>query len=132
VLFKPRPILCRKTGWPKAKSDPHEREGITGYVILGVITSRSLNFLVVQSVYFRKGIVREYATGNGNGQIGADFFDLMPSNAFMPWGLFLCRPLFLPYWGNAHPCGVLISDASGVWDETRRSIKVRAMVMLVL
>jgi len=116
--------LVQEKGWTKAKSRSHEREGITGIVILGVITSTVL--LVGASVLFPKGIAVNSATEMGMAL--EPIFGSYASNAFM-LGLFAAS--FSSLLGNATLGGVLISDALG-FGMKLASIKVRAMVMLVI
>ncbi|MCM4152828.1 divalent metal cation transporter [Arenibacter sp. N53] len=116
--------LVQEKGWTKVKSRSHEREGITGIVLLGVITSTVL--LVGASVLFPKGIAVNSATEMGMAL--EPIFGSNASNAFM-LGLFAAS--FSSLLGNATLGGVLISDALG-FGMKLESIKVRAMVMLVI
>ncbi len=116
--------LVQEKGWTKAKSRSHEREGITGIIILGVITSTVL--LVGASVLFPKGIAVNSATEMGMAL--EPIFGPYATKIFM-LGLFAAS--FSSLLGNATLGGVLISDALG-FGMKLESIKVRAMIMLVI
>jgi len=116
--------LVQEKGWTKAKLRLHEREGISGIIILGVITSTVL--LVGASVLFPKGIAVTSATEMGMAL--EPIFGSYASNVFM-LGLFAAS--FSSLLGNATLGGVLISDALG-FGMKLESIKVRAMIMLVI
>ncbi len=116
--------LVQEKGWTIAKSRSHEREGITGIIILGVITSTVL--LVGASVLFPKGIAVNSATEMGMAL--EPIFGPYASKIFM-LGLFAAS--FSSLLGNATLGGVLISDALG-FGMKLISIKVRAMIMLVI
>jgi len=116
--------LVQEKGWTRAKLRSHEREGISGIIILGVITSTVL--LVGASVLFPKGIVVTSATEMGMAL--EPMFGPYASNVFM-LGLFAAS--FSSLLGNATLGGVLISDALG-FGMKMESIKVRAMIMLVI
>lgn len=116
--------LVQEKGWTKAKSRSHEREGITGIVILGVITSTVL--LVGASVLFPKGIAVNSAT-----EMGMALEPIFGSYATKVFMLGLFAASFSSLLGNATLGGVLISDALG-FGMKLESIKVRVMVMLVI
>jgi len=116
--------LVQEKGWTKAKSRSHEREGITGIIILGVITSTVL--LVGASVLFPKGIAVNSATEMGMAL--EPIFGPYATQIFM-LGLFAAS--FSSLLGNATLGGVLISDALN-FGMKLESIKVRAMIMLVI
>lgn len=116
--------LVQEKGWSKEKSKSHEREGITGILILGVITSTVL--LVGASVLFPKGIAVNSATEMGMAL--EPIFGSYASKIFMI-GLFAAS--FSSLLGNATLGGVLISDALN-FGMKLESIKVRAMIMLVI
>lgn len=116
--------LVQEKGWTKAKAKSHEREGITGIVILGVITSTVL--LVGASVLFPKGIAVNSATEMGMAL--EPIFGPYATNIFM-LGLFAAS--FSSLLGNATLGGVLLSDALNLGMRLE-SVKVRAMIMLVI
>ena len=116
--------LVQEKGWTKQKSKSHEREGITGILILGIITSTVL--LVGASVLFPKGIAVNNATEMGMAL--EPIFGAYASKVFM-LGLFAAS--FSSLLGNATLGGVLISDALN-FGMRLESIKVRAMIMLVI
>jgi len=116
--------LVQEKGWSKEKSKSHEREGITGILILGVITSTVL--LVGASVLFPKGIAVNSATEMGMAL--EPIFGSYASNIFM-LGLFAAS--FSSLLGNATLGGVLISDALN-FGMKLESIKVRSMIMMVI
>lgn len=116
--------LVQEKGWTKAKEKSHEREGITGIVILGVITSTVL--LVGASVLFPKGIAVNSATEMGMAL--EPIFGPYATNIFM-LGLFAAS--FSSLLGNATLGGVLLSDALNLGMRLE-SVKVRAMIMLVI
>lgn len=116
--------LVQEKGWTKAKSKSHEREGIIGIIILGVITSTVL--LVGASVLFPKGIAVNSATEMGLAL--EPIFGSYASRIFM-LGLFAAS--FSSLLGNATLGGVLISDALG-FGVKLESIKVRSMIVLVI
>jgi len=116
--------LVQEKGWTKQKSKSHEREGITGILILGIITSTVL--LVGASVLFPKGIAVNNATEMGMAL--EPIFGDYASKVFM-LGLFAAS--FSSLLGNATLGGVLISDALN-FGMRLESIKVRAMIMLVI
>lgn len=116
--------LVQEKGWSKEKSKSHEREGIIGILILGVITSTVL--LVGASVLFPKGIAVNSATEMGMAL--EPIFGSYASNIFM-LGLFAAS--FSSLLGNAALGGVLISDALN-FGMKLESIKVRSMIMLVI
>ena len=116
--------LVQEKGWTKEKSKSHEREGMIGIIILGVITSTVL--LVGASVLFPKGIVVNSATEMGLAL--EPIFGSYASRIFM-LGLFAAS--FSSLLGNATLGGVLISDALG-FGMKLESIKVRSMIVLVI
>lgn len=116
--------LVQEKGWTKTKSKSHEREGITGIIILGVITSTVL--LVGASVLFPKGIAVNSATEMGMAL--EPIFGPYATKIFM-LGLFAAS--FSSLLGNATLGGVLISDALD-FGMKLEAIKVRAMIMLVI
>jgi len=116
--------LVQEKGWTKAKSKSHEREGLTGILILGVITSTVL--LVGASVLFPKGIAVNSAT-----EMGMALEPIFGSYATKIFMLGLFAASFSSLLGNATLGGVLISDALG-FGMKLESIKVRAMIMLVI
>lgn len=116
--------LVQEKGWSKEKSKSHEREGITGILILGVITSTVL--LVGASVLFPKGIAVNSATEMGMAL--EPIFGTYASTLFM-LGLFAAS--FSSLLGNATLGGVLISDALN-FGMKLESLKVRSMIMLVI
>jgi len=116
--------LVQEKGWSKEKLKLHEREGITGILILGIITSTVL--LVGASVLFPKGIAVNSATEMGMAL--EPIFGSYASKVFMI-GLFAAS--FSSLLGNATLGGVLISDALN-FGMKLESLKVRSMIMLVI
>jgi Mn2+/Fe2+ NRAMP family transporter len=116
--------LVQEKGWTNSGSKSHEREGITGIVILGVITATVL--LVGASVLYPKGIAVNSATEMGMAL--EPIFGAYATKIFM-LGLFAAS--FSSLLGNATLGGVLLSDALG-FGMKLVSVKVRAMIMLVI
>lgn len=116
--------LVQEKGWTVVKSKSHEREGMIGIIILGLITSTLL--LVAASVLYPKGIEVNNATEMGMAL--EPIFGSYASKVFM-LGLFAAS--FSSLIGNATLGGVLISDALGLGLKLE-SKKVRAMIMLVI
>ncbi|MCG2462095.1 Nramp family divalent metal transporter [Flavobacteriaceae bacterium F89] len=116
--------LVQEKGWTTVNSKSHEREGITGIVILGVITSTVL--LVGASVLYPKGIEVKSAT-----EMGMALEPIFGSYATKIFMLGLFAASFSSLLGNATLGGVLISDALN-FGMKLESKKVRAMIMLVI
>lgn len=116
--------LVQEKGWSKNNSKMHERESISGILILGVITSTVM--LVAASVLFPKRIQVNSATEMGMAL--EPIFGKYATIVFM-FGLFAAS--FSSLIGNATLGGVLLSDALNIGSKLK-SQKVRYVIMLVI
>ncbi|MGB5555767.1 MAG: Nramp family divalent metal transporter [Flavobacteriaceae bacterium] len=116
--------LVQEKGWKKAQLKSHEREGISGIVILGMITAMVL--LTAASVLYPQGIQVNSATEMG--KTLEPIFGSYASAVFM-MGLFAAS--FSSLIGNATLGGVLLSDALNIGRKLE-SQKVRYVIMSVI
>lgn len=116
--------LVQEKGWSKDDSKVHEREGLSGILILGIITSTVM--LVAASVLFPKGIQVNSATEMGMAL--EPIFGKYATIVFM-FGLFAAS--FSSLIGNATLGGVLLSDALNIGSKLK-SRKVRYVIMAVI
>ena len=116
--------LVQEKGWKKENSKSHERESLSGILILGIITSTVL--LVAASVLFPQGIKVNSATEMA--KTLEPIFGNYASVIFM-MGLFAAS--FSSLIGNATLGGVLLSDALNIGRKLE-SRKVRYVIMSVI
>lgn len=116
--------LVQEKGWHKESSKLHERESISGILILGIITATVM--LVAATVLFPKGIQVNSATEMGMALEPA--FGKYASIVFM-LGLFAAS--FSSLIGNATLGGVLLADALNIGNQLK-SQNVRYVIMSVI
>jgi Mn2+/Fe2+ NRAMP family transporter len=116
--------LVQEKGWNRAQSKSHEREGLSGIFILGIITGTVL--MVAASVLYPQGIQVNSATEMGKAL--EPIFGSYASLIFM-FGLFAAS--FSSLIGNATLGGVLLADALNIGRKLE-SQKVRYVVMSVI
>lgn len=116
--------LVQEKGWTKSSSKLHERESLSGILILGIITATVM--LVAASVLFPKGIQVNSATEMGMAL--EPIFGKYATIVFMA-GLFAAS--FSSLLGNATLGGVLLSDAFNIGSKLK-SQKVRFVIMSVI
>lgn len=116
--------LVQEKGWKKENSKSHERESLSGILILGIITSTVL--LVAASVLYPQGIQVNSATEMA--RTLEPIFGNYASVIFM-MGLFAAS--FSSLIGNATLGGVLLSDALNIGRKLE-SQKVRYVIMSVI
>jgi len=116
--------LVQEKGWNKAQSKSHEREGLSGIFILGIITGTVL--MVAASVLYPQGIQVNSATEMGKAL--EPIFGSYASLIFM-FGLFAAS--FSSLIGNATLGGVLLADALNIGRKLE-SQKVRYVIMSVI
>ena len=116
--------LVQEKGGSKSASKLHERESLSGILILGIITATVM--LVAASVLFPKGIKVNSATEMGMAL--EPIFGKYATIVFMV-GLFAAS--FSSLIGNATLGGVLLSDALSIGSKLS-SQKVRYVIMTVI
>lgn len=116
--------LVQEKGWNRSSSKLHERESISGILILGIITSTVM--LVAASVLFPKDIQVQSAT-----EMGMALEPIFGKYATIVFMLGLFAASFSSLIGNATLGGVLLSDALNIGNKLR-SQKVRYVIMSVI
>lgn len=116
--------LVQEKGWSRDSSKLHERESISGVLILGIITATVM--LVGASVLFPKGIQVNSATEMGMAL--EPIFGQYATIVFM-CGLFAAS--FSSLIGNATLGGVLLSDALNIGSKLSSQM-VRYVIMSVI
>ena len=116
--------LVQEKGWSKSSSKLHERESISGILILGIITSTVM--LVAASVLYPKGIQVNSAT-----EMGMALEPIFGRYATIVFMLGLFAASFSSLIGNATLGGVLLSDALNIGSKLK-SQKVRYVIMSVI
>lgn len=116
--------LVQEKGWDKSESKSHEREGLSGVFILGVITATVM--LVAASVLYPQGIQVNSAAEMGKAL--EPIFGSYATVIFM-FGLFAAS--FSSLIGNATLGGVLLSDALNIGRKLE-SQNVRYVIMSVI
>jgi NRAMP (natural resistance-associated macrophage protein)-like metal ion transporter len=116
--------LVQEKGWDANKSKSHERESLSGILILGIITATVM--LVAASVLFPQGIQVNSAT-----EMGKTLEPIFGSYATLIFMLGLFAASFSSLIGNATLGGVLLSDALNVGRKLE-SRKVRYVIMSVI
>lgn len=116
--------LVQEKGWEKGASKSHERESLSGVLILGIITSTVL--LTAASVLFPQGIQVTSAT-----EMAMTLEPIFGSYATIIFMLGLFAASFSSLIGNATLGGVLLSDALNIGRKLE-SQKVRYVIMSVI
>ncbi|WP_425234550.1 Nramp family divalent metal transporter [Ulvibacterium sp.] len=116
--------LVQEKGWDANKSRSHERESLSGILILGIITATVM--LVAGSVLFPQGIRVNSAT-----EMGKTLEPIFGSYASLIFMLGLFAASFSSLIGNATLGGVLLSDALNVGRKLE-SRNVRYVIMSVI
>lgn len=116
--------LVQEKGWDANKSKSHERESLSGILILGIITATVM--LVAGSVLFPQGIQVNSAT-----EMGKTLEPIFGSYASLIFMLGLFAASFSSLIGNATLGGVLLSDALNVGRKLE-SRNVRYVIMSVI
>lgn len=116
--------LVQEKGWDVNKSKSHERESLSGILILGIITATVM--LVAGSVLFPQGIQVNSAT-----EMGKTLEPIFGSYASLIFMLGLFAASFSSLIGNATLGGVLLSDALNVGRKLE-SRNVRYVIMSVI
>ena len=116
--------LVQEKGWKKEASKSHERESLSGILILGIITSTVL--LTAASVLFPQGIQVNSAT-----EMAMTLEPIFGSYATIIFMLGLFAASFSSLIGNATLGGVLLSDALNIGRKLE-SQNVRYVIMLVI
>ena len=116
--------LVQEKGWMKDESKSHERESLTGVLILGIVTSTVL--LTAASVLFPQGIKVTSAT-----EMAMSLEPIFGSYATVIFMLGLFAASFSSLIGNATLGGVLLSDALNIGRKLE-SQKVRYVIMSVI
>lgn len=116
--------LVQEKGWEKGESKSHERESLTGILILGVITATVL--LTAGSVLFPQGIKVNSAT-----EMAMTLEPIFGSYATVVFMIGLFAASFSSLIGNATLGGVLLSDALNIGRKLEAQ-KVRYVIMLVI
>lgn len=116
--------LVQEKGWKRENTVVHERESLSGILILGVITSTVL--LVAASVLFPQGIKVNSAT-----EMAKTLEPIFGNYATIIFMLGLFAASFSSLIGNATLGGVLLSDALNI-GRRLESQKVRYVIMSVI
>jgi len=116
--------LVQEKGWEKDNSKVHERESISGVLILGIITSTVM--LVGASVLFPKVIQVNSAT-----EMGMALEPIFGKYATIVFMLGLFAASFSSLIGNATLGGVLLADSLNIGSKLK-SQKVRYVIMSVI
>jgi len=116
--------LVQEKGWNKTNSKSHERESLSGILILGVITATVM--LVAASVLFPQGIQVNSAT-----EMGKTLEPIFGSYATLIFMAGLFAASFSSLIGNATLGGVLLSDALNIGRKLE-SKNVRYVIMSVI
>ncbi len=116
--------LVQEKGWDKNNSKSHERESLSGILILGVITATVM--LVAASVLFPQGIQVNSAT-----EMGKTLEPIFGSYATLIFMAGLFAASFSSLIGNATLGGVLLSDALNIGSKLE-SKNVRYVIMSVI
>lgn len=116
--------LVQEKGWDKGQSKSHERESLSGILILGIITATVM--LTAASVLFPQGIQVNSAT-----EMGKTLEPIFGSYATLIFMLGLFAASFSSLIGNATLGGVLLSDALNIGRKLE-SRKVRYVIMSVI
>ena len=116
--------LVQEKGWTKDSSKSHERESLSGILILGIITSTVL--LTAASVLFPQGVQVNSAT-----EMAMTLEPIFGNYATVIFMLGLFAASFSSLIGNATLGGVLLSDALNIGQKLE-SQKVRYIIMSVI
>ena len=116
--------LVQEKGWGSSTSKSHERESLSGIIILGAITAMVM--LVAATVLFPQGIQVNSAT-----EMGKALQPIFGNYATIIFMLGLFAASFSSLIGNATLGGVLLSDALNIGTKLR-SEKVRYVIMSVI
>ncbi len=116
--------LVQEKGYSKEQGKLSEKEGVSGIIILGLITSMVM--LVAGSVLYPKGIQVNSAT-----EMGKALEPIFGSYSTIIFMLGLFAASFSSLIGNAALGGVMISDALGLGRKLERK-SVRFMIMIVI
>jgi len=116
--------LVQEKDWNKSSLQLHERESMSGILILGIITATVM--LVAASVLFPKGIQVNSAT-----EMGIALEPIFGKYATIVFMLGLFAASFSSLLGNATLGGVLLSDALNIGSQLK-SQKVRYVIMSVI
>jgi len=116
--------LVQEKGWDMSGLKSHERESLSGVLVLGIITSTVM--LTAASVLFPQGIQVNSAT-----EMGKTFEPIFGSYATFVFMAGLFAASFSSLIGNATLGGVLLSDALNIGTRLK-SEKVRYVIMSVI
>lgn len=116
--------LVQEKGWDRVETKSHERESLSGVLILGIITSTVL--LTAASVLFPQGIKVTSAT-----EMAMALEPIFGSYATIIFMLGLFAASFSSLIGNATLGGVLLSDALNIGRKLE-SQNVRYVIMSVI
>ncbi len=116
--------LVQEKGWKKSASKSHERESLSGVLILGIITSTVM--LTAASVLFPQGIQVNSAT-----EMAMTLEPIFGRYATLIFMLGLFAASFSSLIGNATLGGVLLSDALNIGRKLESQM-VRYVIMSVI